>query len=94
MLSMCLQVILLEKTGLEQKESFSLQLVDLQQRAESLCVDLDSVLQAAVLQAAEDQTLLDIKTRLDTEIHVYKRLLDHLSKRYGPKTAFHQLNSS
>ncbi|XP_031694695.1 uncharacterized protein LOC116377250 isoform X2 [Anarrhichthys ocellatus] len=71
----------LEASGPEQTESFVQQLVDLQQRADGLCRDLDSVLQAAAQQAADHQVLLDIKSRLETEIQDYKRLLDGPSRQ-------------
>ncbi|KAK9534462.1 hypothetical protein VZT92_006906 [Zoarces viviparus] len=71
----------LEASGPEQTESFLLQLVDLQQRADGLCRDLDSVLQAAAQQAADHQVLLDVKSRLETEIQDYKRLLDGPSRQ-------------
>ena len=75
--------MVLEASGLDQNESFVEQLEVLQQRADSLCWDLDSVLQATAQQAADQQTLLDITTRLETEIQDYRRLLDGLSpKRY------------
>ncbi|XP_034567322.1 keratin, type I cytoskeletal 17-like [Notolabrus celidotus] len=75
---------MLENSGLEQTESFVLQLEVLQQTADRLCGDLDSVLQATAQQAADHETLLDIKTRLEAEINNYKRLLDGQSKqRYG-----------
>ncbi|XP_022607872.1 keratin, type I cytoskeletal 50 kDa-like [Seriola dumerili] len=72
--------ILLEDSGQEQAESFVLQLVVLQQRADGLCRDLDSALQAAAQQAADHHVLLDIKNKLETEILDYKRLLDGLSR--------------
>uniref|UniRef100_A0A3B4XIR5 Uncharacterized LOC111649195 n=1 Tax=Seriola lalandi dorsalis TaxID=1841481 RepID=A0A3B4XIR5_SERLL len=72
--------ILLEDSGQEQAESFVLQLVVLQQRADSLCGDLDSALQAAAQQAADHHVLLDIKNKLETEILDYKRLLDGLGR--------------
>ncbi len=71
--------MVLEASGLEQYESFVQQLVVLQQRADSLCRDLDSVLQAAAQKAEDFQALLDIKSRLETEIQDYRRLLDGLS---------------
>uniref|UniRef100_A0A671WK44 Uncharacterized LOC115576412 n=1 Tax=Sparus aurata TaxID=8175 RepID=A0A671WK44_SPAAU len=73
--------MVLEATGLDQNESFVEQLEVLQQRADSLCWDLDSVLQATAQQAADQQTLLDITTRLETEIQDYRRLLDGLSPK-------------
>nr|XP_046271038.1 uncharacterized protein LOC124073108 [Scatophagus argus] len=73
------QNMVLEASGLEQNQSFVQQLVILQQTADSLCADLDSVLQTAAQQAAHHQTLLDIKTRLEAEIQEYRRLLDGLS---------------
>ncbi|XP_035510157.1 keratin, type I cytoskeletal 50 kDa-like [Morone saxatilis] len=73
------QNMVLEASGLEQNEYFVQQLVVLQQRADSLCGDLDSVLQAAAQQAADYESLLDIKIRLEAEIQDYMRLLDGLS---------------
>lgn len=69
---------MLEASGQDRTESFVLQLVVLQQRADGLCRDLDSVLQATAQQAADHQALLDVKTRLETEIQDYRRLLDGL----------------
>uniref|UniRef100_A0A3Q3LEN2 Uncharacterized LOC113140778 n=1 Tax=Mastacembelus armatus TaxID=205130 RepID=A0A3Q3LEN2_9TELE len=69
---------LLEASGLEQREVFFLQLVALQQRADGLFRDLDSVLQTAAQQSADYQTLLDVKSQLDTEIQNYRRLLDQI----------------
>ncbi|CAJ1075458.1 serine-rich adhesin for platelets-like isoform X2 [Xyrichtys novacula] len=66
----------LEASGVEQTESFVLQLDVLQQRADRLCRDLDSVLQAEAQQAADHQALMDIKIRLETEISDYRGLLD------------------
>lgn len=75
--------MVLEASGQEQNESFVQQLEVLQQRADGLCRDLDSVLQAVGQQAADHQSLLDVKTRLETEIQDYRRLLDGLrSQRY------------
>ncbi|KAL7378754.1 hypothetical protein ABVT39_018049 [Epinephelus coioides] len=71
----------LEASGLEQTESVVQQLQALQQRADDLCRDLDSVLQATAQQAADYQTLLDVKNRLETEIEDYRRLLDGLSQQ-------------
>ncbi|XP_044037424.1 serine-rich adhesin for platelets-like isoform X2 [Siniperca chuatsi] len=71
--------MVLEASGLEQKESFVQRLVVLQQRADGLCRDLDSVLQAVAQQAGDHQALLDTKSRLETEIQDYRRLLDGLS---------------
>ncbi|XP_070779131.1 keratin, type I cytoskeletal 19-like [Enoplosus armatus] len=68
--------LVLEASGLEQTESFIQQLAVLQQRADGLCGDLDSVLQAAAQQAGDHQDLLDLKSRLETEIQDYRRLLD------------------
>lgn len=61
---------------MEQYESFVQQLVVLQQRADGLSRHLDSVLQAAAQKAEDFQVLLDIKSRLETEIQDYRRLLD------------------
>ncbi|XP_031155893.2 uncharacterized protein LOC116049976 [Sander lucioperca] len=69
----------LEASGREQTESFTQQLVVLQQRADSLCRDLDSALQTTTQQAADNQILLDVKSRLEAEILDYRRLLDGLS---------------
>ena len=66
----------LESYGQQQMESSALQLEFLQQRADSLCSDLDSALQAAAQQAANHQDLLDVKSRLEIEIQNYQRLLD------------------
>lgn len=71
--------MVLEASGLEQAESFVQQLVVLQQRAGSLCRDLNSVLQAVAQRAKDHQVLLDTKSRLETEIQDYRRLLDGLS---------------
>lgn len=69
---------MLEASGTEQNKSVVQQLMVLQQRADSLYIDLESVLQAAAQQAANHQTLLDIKTRLETEIQDYRGLLHGL----------------
>ncbi|XP_051275731.1 uncharacterized protein LOC127374456 isoform X1 [Dicentrarchus labrax] len=78
------QNMVLEASGLEQNKYFVQQLVVLQQRADSLCGDLDSVMQAAAQQAADYESLLDIKIRLEAEIQDYMRLLDGLSPQGVP----------
>ncbi|KAG7233808.1 hypothetical protein INR49_006561 [Caranx melampygus] len=72
--------IMLEDSGEELTESFVMQLVALQQRADDLCRDLDSAQQTATQQAYDYHTLLDIKNHLETEIHDYKMLLDGLNR--------------
>ncbi|KAM9843043.1 uncharacterized protein ACBR49_012270 isoform 2-T2 [Aulostomus maculatus] len=69
---------LLEVSGCEQADAIILQLLDLQKRADSLCSDLDVVLQEAAEQDANHQALLDTKNRLEAEIDTYRRLLDEL----------------
>ncbi|KAM6966169.1 uncharacterized protein LKV04_018659 [Tautogolabrus adspersus] len=71
----------LEASGVEQTESFVLQLEVLQLQADNLCRDLESVLQGTAQQAADYQALLYVKTRLQTEINDYKRLLDAMSQQ-------------
>ncbi|XP_030590846.1 uncharacterized protein LOC115783966 [Archocentrus centrarchus] len=66
-------VLVLEASGREQTESLLQQLVVLQRTADGLSRDLDSV-----LQAADHQSLLDIKSQLEAEIQDYKKLLDGL----------------
>ncbi|KAI3359180.1 hypothetical protein L3Q82_002601 [Scortum barcoo] len=75
-----LQVLnmMLEASGQEQYESIFQQLVVLQQRADNLSTELESVLQTTAQQAEELQILLDIKSRLENEIQDYKRLLNEL----------------
>lgn len=68
----------LEASGTEQNKSVVQQLLVLQQRADSLYIDLESVLQAAAQQAANYQTLLDTKTHLENEIQDYRGLLHGL----------------
>uniref|UniRef100_UPI003AAF11F3 uncharacterized protein n=1 Tax=Centroberyx gerrardi TaxID=166262 RepID=UPI003AAF11F3 len=79
--------VLLENSELELREGFSLQLAGLQQRADSLGSELDSVLEATGRQATDYQTLLDIKTRLETEIQNYRRLLDGQSNRVSSSSS-------
>ncbi|XP_071388042.1 uncharacterized protein [Centroberyx affinis] len=79
--------VLLENSELELREGFSLQLAGLQQRADSLGSELDSVLEATGRQATDYQTLLDIKTRLETEIQNYSRLLDGQSNRVSSSSS-------
>ncbi|KAI9518014.1 hypothetical protein NQZ68_042006 [Dissostichus eleginoides] len=68
--------MVLEASNLQQTESFDLQLVDLQQKADVVCRDLDSELQFAAQQAEEHQALLEVNSRLETQIEDYRRLLD------------------
>ncbi|KAI4822971.1 hypothetical protein KUCAC02_008487 [Chaenocephalus aceratus] len=68
--------MVLESSSLQQTESFDLQLEDLQQKAGVLCRDLDSELQFAALLAEEHQALLEVNSRLETQIEDYRRLLD------------------
>ncbi|KAK5921823.1 hypothetical protein CgunFtcFv8_019148 [Champsocephalus gunnari] len=68
--------MVLEASSLQQTESFGLQLVDQQQKAYVLCRDLDSELQFAAQQAEEHQALLEVNSRLETQIEDYRRLLD------------------
>ncbi|XP_044188547.1 uncharacterized protein LOC122967796 [Thunnus albacares] len=77
----------LESYGQQQMESSALQLEFLQQRADSLCSDLDSALQAAAQQAANHQDLLDVKSRLEIEIQNYRRLLDGRGCQWVSKPA-------
>lgn len=67
---------MLESSGREQKESLLQQLVVLQESADGLCRDLDSV-----LQAADQQSLLDVKNQLGAEIQDYKQLLDSADRQ-------------
>ncbi|XP_028267945.1 uncharacterized protein LOC114439933 [Parambassis ranga] len=69
----------LEAYGEEQTESSDLKLRVLQQTVDSLSRDLDSVLQATAKQAADHQTLLDVKNQLEAEIQDYRRLLDGMT---------------
>ncbi|KAJ4931107.1 hypothetical protein JOQ06_025406 [Pogonophryne albipinna] len=71
--------MVLEASSLQQTESFGLQLVDLQQKVYVLCRDLDSELQFAAQQAEEHQVLLEVNSRLETQIEDYWRLLDESS---------------
>nr|XP_029138036.1 keratin, type I cytoskeletal 18-like [Labrus bergylta] len=71
----------LEASGLEQTESFVLQLEVLQQRADYLGREFDSVLQGTAQQAADYEALLYVKTKMQTEINDYKRLLDGMSQK-------------
>ncbi|XP_029945217.1 keratin, type I cytoskeletal 16-like [Salarias fasciatus] len=73
------ETAVLEASGRQQTENFMVQLTVLQETADHLCLDLDSVLQAAAQQAADHQALLDVKSRLEAEIQDYMRLLDSLS---------------
>ncbi|XP_035471654.2 uncharacterized protein LOC118289073 isoform X2 [Scophthalmus maximus] len=66
---------LLEDLCPEQTESLVLQ-----QRADGLCRDLESVRQVAAQQADAQQALLDINNKLEAELRDYKRLLDGLSQ--------------
>ncbi|KAI9514957.1 hypothetical protein NQZ68_028909 [Dissostichus eleginoides] len=68
--------MVLEASSLQQTESFDLQLMHLQQKADVLCRDLDSELQFAAQQAEEHQALLEVNSRLETQIEDYRRLLD------------------
>lgn len=54
----------------------------LRERADSLCMDLDSALQDVAQQAVDHQTLLDTKTRLEAEIRDYRELLDETSLQW------------
>ncbi|XP_063328650.1 uncharacterized protein LOC134626614 isoform X1 [Pelmatolapia mariae] len=74
-------VLVLESSGREQKESLLQHLVVLQESADGLCRDLDSVLQAAAQQAADHQSLLDVKNQLGAEIQDYKQLLDSVDRQ-------------
>lgn len=82
--------MVLEASSLQQTESFVLQLVDLQQKADVLCRDLDSELQFAAQQAEEHQVLLEVNSRLETQIEDYRRLLDASSIQglSGPQSIF------
>ncbi|XP_047427814.1 keratin, type I cytoskeletal 19-like [Mugil cephalus] len=71
-------VVELDVSGQEKTETFVVQLVFLQQTVDSLCRDLDSVMQAAAQQTMDHQALLDVKSRLEAEIQGYRRLLDGL----------------
>lgn len=66
----------LEACGLQQNDYFVEELAFLEQTVDGLCRDLDSLLQAICQQAADFDSLLDVKTRLEAEIQVYMRLLD------------------
>lgn len=70
----------MEVSAREQDQSLVLEMVFLEQRADVLCADLESVLQATTRQAADHQTLLDTKTRLENEIHDYRKLLNGLDQ--------------
>ncbi|KAM4598085.1 uncharacterized protein ACJ7VT_021630 [Polymixia lowei] len=67
---------LLENSEVELIQRYRLQLAGLQQRADSLGEELDSLLQATGHQAAEFSALLNTKTRLETEIEDYRTLLN------------------
>ncbi|KAK5855732.1 hypothetical protein PBY51_007379 [Eleginops maclovinus] len=73
--------MVLEASSLQQTESFDLQLVDLEQRAYVLGRYLDSKLQSAAQRAAEHQALLEVNSRLETQIKDYRGLLDVSSKQ-------------
>lgn len=66
----------LESCEQQQMDSFIQQLEFLQQRADSLCSDLDSAMQAIAQQAANHQDLLDVKNQLENEIQNYRMLLE------------------
>lgn len=67
---------MLEASGLENIRSFIQELGVLQQCADSLFTDLVSALQDVAQQTEDHQTLLDIRTRLQTEMEDYRELLD------------------
>ncbi|KAK2832903.1 hypothetical protein Q5P01_016792 [Channa striata] len=71
--------ILLEASSLEQREFCDLQLLVLQQRADSLCRERDSLRQAAAWHIRDYQNLLEIKSQLEKEMQDYTRLLAELS---------------
>lgn len=52
----------------------------LEHSADVLCADLESVLQATTRQAADHQTLLDVKIQLENEIQDYRKMLDGLDQ--------------
>lgn len=70
----------MEVSAREQDKSLVQEMVFLEQSADVLCADLESVLQATTRQAAEHQTLLDVKTQLEKEIQDYRKLLDGLDQ--------------
>lgn len=70
----------MEVSAREQDQSLVQEMVVLEQRADVLCADLESVLQATTRQAADHQTLLDAKTRLENEIQDYRKLLNGLDQ--------------
>lgn len=70
----------MEVSAREQDQSLVQEMVVLEQSADVLCADLESVLQATTRQAADHQTLLDVKTQLENEIQDYRKLLDGLEQ--------------
>ncbi|XP_056144345.1 keratin, type I cytoskeletal 14-like [Lampris incognitus] len=76
------QNMLLENMEVELREGYRRQLIGLQQRAGALGEELDSVLQAVGQRSSEHQALLNIKTRLETEIEDYRKLLNGQSHSY------------
>ncbi|KAM3598173.1 uncharacterized protein V6R79_014612 [Siganus canaliculatus] len=69
------QVVALEASGLERDQVLVQQLLVLQQAADGLSADLESLLVAAASRASDHQVLLDAKNGLEAEIQDYRRLL-------------------
>ncbi|XP_056438114.1 uncharacterized protein LOC130375311 isoform X1 [Gadus chalcogrammus] len=89
------QKILLEGSDLSITDGYSMQLAQLQQRADGLALQLSSVRQATSEQAEEYQALLHIKSGLEREIKDYTALLSDdrtLSSSFQTMTSAVPLN--
>lgn len=70
----------MEVSAREQDQCLVQEMVVLEQSADGLYADLESVLQATTRRAADHQTLLEVKTQLENEIQDYRKLLDGLDQ--------------